>query len=204
VLPTFRFRAPAILAFTVILAACDAKLDVDAPAPAMMADIDTLPTLPTSTLDIPLTYDLTPVVRALESAVPRKFGDIDERKQLSNKRMQIAFEATRDPFTVSLDGETARISAVIHYKGRGFYNPRVGPNISARAASTTSDHAPASRSSRISLLPPSGSSADERASRTLRHTARSAATSVGSLHSGSMSPSGSSTRQRNNSKNRDR
>jgi hypothetical protein len=150
VLPTFRFRAPAILAFTVILAACDAKLDVDAPAPAMMADIDTLPTLPTSTLDIPLTYDLTPVVRALESAVPRKFGDIDERKQLSNKRMQIAFEATRDPFTVSLDGETARISAVIHYKGRGFYNPRVGPNISSSCG--INDERPRARITLVSHL----------------------------------------------------
>ena len=97
----------------------------------MMADVDTLPTLPTSTLDIPLTYDLTPIVRALENAVPKTFGDIDERKATSNKRMQIAFEAHRSPFTVVLDGETARLSSVVSYKGRGFYNPRVGPNISA-------------------------------------------------------------------------
>ena len=104
---------------------------MDAPPPAMMADVDTLPTHPTSTLDIPLTYDLTPIVRALEAAVPKKFGDIDERKTLSNPRMQIAFEATRAPFTVSLDGQTARINGVVHYKGRGFYNPREGPNISS-------------------------------------------------------------------------
>ena len=116
----------------------------------MMADIDTLPTLPTSTLDIPLTYDLTPVVRALESAVPRKFGDIDERKQLSNKRMQIAFEATRGPFSVSLDGQTARISAVVHYKGRGFYNPRVGPNISSSCG--ISDERPRARITLVSNL----------------------------------------------------
>jgi hypothetical protein len=45
--------------------------------------------------------------------------------------MEIAYEATREPFSVSLDGQTARISAVVHYKGRGFYNPRVGPNISS-------------------------------------------------------------------------
>jgi hypothetical protein len=114
-----------------MFSACDAKLDVDAPAPAMMADVDTLPTLPTSTLDIPLSFDLTPVVRALEGAVPKRFGDIDDRKQLPNKRMHIAFEASRDPFSVSLDGQTARISAVVHYKGRGWYNPPVGPDISA-------------------------------------------------------------------------
>ena len=116
----------------------------------MTADIDTLPTLPTSTLDIPLTYDLTPVVRALESAVPRKFGDIDERKQLSNKRMEIAFEAARDPFTVSLDGQTARISAVVHYQGRGFYNPRVGPNISSSCG--INDERPRARITLVSNL----------------------------------------------------
>ena len=104
---------------------CDAKLDVAAPAPAMMADTDTLPSLPTSTLDIPLTYDLTPVVSALEKAVPKTFGNIQERKQLSNERMTVAFEAKRDPFTVSLNGQTAYISAVVHYAGQGWYKPPV-------------------------------------------------------------------------------
>jgi len=92
----------ALVIATSALAACDGKLDVDAPAPAMMADTDTLPSLPSSTLDIPLTYDLSPVVAALEKAVPRKFGDITQRKQLKNPRMAVAFEATRDPFSVSL------------------------------------------------------------------------------------------------------
>lgn len=128
---SFRIAPLAPLVFAASVLACDARLDVEAPAPAMMADVDTLPTLPTSTLDIPLTYDLTPVVRALEGAVPRKFGNIDERKKTSNPRMEIAYEATRNPFSVSLDGQTARITAVVHYKGRGFYNPRVGPNISS-------------------------------------------------------------------------
>jgi len=118
------------LAFVASLAACDAKLDVDAPPPAMMADSDTLPSLPTSTLDIPLTYDLSPVVAALEKAVPRKFGDIQQRKELSNKRMAVAFEATRDPFSVSLNGQTAYISAVVHYEGQGFYKPPVVREVS--------------------------------------------------------------------------
>lgn len=129
----FRYPQPLVL-LTVILAAatgCEARLDVDAPAPAMLADVDTLPTLPTSTLDIPLTLDLSPVVRDLEKAVPRRFGDIDDRKPTSNKRVHIAFEATRDPFVVSLTGQTARIAAVVHYKGRGWYKPPIGPEISS-------------------------------------------------------------------------
>lgn len=119
------------LASVIALAACDAKLDVDAPAPAMLADIDTLPTLPTSTLDIPLTYDLTPVVREVERAVPKKFGNIADRKQLSNKRIHVAYEATRGPFAVSLNGQTAHISAVVNYKGRGWYDPPLAPEISS-------------------------------------------------------------------------
>jgi hypothetical protein len=139
-----------LLLAAALLAACDAKLDVDAPAPAMMADVDTLPTLPTSTLDIPLTYDLTPIVRALEGAVPKQFGDIDDRKQLKNKRMHIAFEARREPFSVSLDGQTARISAVIHYKGRGWYKPPIGPEISSSCG--INDEQPRARLAIVSPL----------------------------------------------------
>ncbi len=123
---SFRLAVAGLVAAAAALAGgCDGKLDVDAPAPAMMADTDTLPALPSSTLDIPLTYDLSPVVRALEAAVPKKFGNITERKQLSNKRMSVAFEASRDPFSVSLDGQTAYISAVVNYKGQGWYKPPV-------------------------------------------------------------------------------
>lgn len=120
--------AVSVLALT--LGGCDAALDVDAPPPAMSADIDTLPSLPTSTLDIPLTYDLSPVVEALERAVPRKFGGIDKRIQLSNKRMHVAFEAVRAPFTVSLDGQTANLSAVINYQGKGWYDAPLAPEVS--------------------------------------------------------------------------
>ena len=121
------------------ISGCDAKLDVDAPPPAMMADIDTLPSLPTSTLDIPLSLDLTSVVREVEKAVPKKFGNIADRKQLSNKRMHVAFEATRDPFSVTLTGQTARISSVVHYKGRGWYDPPLAPEISSSCGITDAE-----------------------------------------------------------------
>ena len=97
----------------------------------MMADVDTIPALPTSTLDIPLTYDLSPIVKHLEEAVPRRFGAIDKRIATSNKRVHIAYEAVRSPFTVSLNGQTANISAVVNYKGRGWYKPPIGPEISS-------------------------------------------------------------------------
>ncbi|HUQ20695.1 MAG TPA: hypothetical protein VM099_13855, partial [Gemmatimonadaceae bacterium] len=102
-----------------VLSACERKLDIDAPAPRVSADIDTLPSLPTSTLDIPLTYDLSPVVKALNEAVPTSFGNIAERHEVKGQpRMHVAFEATRDPFRVSLDGQTAHLTAIIHYAGK--------------------------------------------------------------------------------------
>jgi hypothetical protein len=132
VLRAFRNSLPPLIALaSVVAAGCEARLDVDAPPPSMMADTDTLPSLPTSTLDIPLTLDLSPVVASLEKAVPRKFGNIDERKAVSNKRVHIAFEAVRDPFSVSLNGRTATITGVVRYKGRGWYDPRIGPEISS-------------------------------------------------------------------------
>jgi hypothetical protein len=137
VLRAFRTSFRPLAALVVIAAAaCEARLDVDAPPPSMMADTDTLPSLPTSTLDIPLTLDLSPVVVSLEKAVPKKFGNIDEKKPVSNKRVHIAYEATRDPFSVSLKGQTATITGVVHYKGRGWYDPRIGPEVSSSCGIT--------------------------------------------------------------------
>jgi len=113
------------------IAGCERKLDIEAPPPPVTADIDTLPPLPTSTLDIPLTYDLSPAVRALENAVPRKFGNIAERHAVSGQpRMHVAFEATRDPFQVSLDGQVAHLTAIVHYSGKGWYKAPVVPEVS--------------------------------------------------------------------------
>jgi Domain of unknown function (DUF4403) len=110
---------------------CAAKLDINAPPPSITADIDTLPALPSSTLDIPLTYDLSPVVQALEKAVPKKFGNISERHDVPGQpRMHVAFEAMRDPFRVSLDGQVAHITAVLNYAGKGWYKAPVVPEVS--------------------------------------------------------------------------
>jgi hypothetical protein len=125
------------LGFTLIFAAlvatagCERRLDIEAPPPPVTADTDTLPPLPTSTLDIPLTYDLSPVVRALENAVPKKFGNIEERHTVNGQpRMHVAFEATRDPFQVSLDGQVAHLTAIVHYAGKGWYKAPVVPEVS--------------------------------------------------------------------------
>ncbi len=124
-------KCAALLAASILATGCD-RTGVDAPAPAITADADTVSPLASSTLDIPLTYDLAPVIAAMEKAVPTRFGNISKRQAVPERpRMHIAFEASRDPFRVSLDGQTAHITAVVHYVGRGWYDSRFAPEVSA-------------------------------------------------------------------------
>jgi hypothetical protein len=97
---------------------------VDAPAPAPIAEgVDSLPVLPPSLVDAPITYDLTPALARLESSVPRKFGDIEARRRsTTNRRVHTAFAAEREPFKVRFDGNTVRVATVLEYQGKGWYN----------------------------------------------------------------------------------
>lgn len=115
-----------------VLAGCRGSQELDAPAPRITGDVDSLPPLPPSTIEAPITYDLSPVVAELERAVPRRLGDIDERHAVpSNSRVHFAFAAEREPFRVALSGRTARMEAIVHYMGRGWYNPPLAPEVSA-------------------------------------------------------------------------
>jgi hypothetical protein len=120
-----------LLTFVLGLAACNGGR-VDAPEPARDFSRDTfsLPPFPPGTIVAPLTLNRESAVRALEEEVPVKFGDIDKRIYLAESaRRSFAFEVTRDPFTVSFAGDTILLSSVIHYKGRGWYDPPIGPDI---------------------------------------------------------------------------
>lgn len=96
-----------------------------------------LPALPVSVVDAPIAYEIGPVLKALNDAVPRKFGDMTKRiKSPSNARQEFAFEATRTPFTMSLDGENLTLGTTVEYQGRGWYDPIIGPDVSAGCGST--------------------------------------------------------------------
>jgi hypothetical protein len=105
---------------------------VDAPPPRPIADsgVDTLPTLPPSIVDAPITYDLSPAIATLENAVPRRFGDINDRRRTgSNRRVHTAFAAERAPFNVRLVGNTIRVGTVLEYQGRGWYDAALGADL---------------------------------------------------------------------------
>lgn len=113
--------------------ACKGSPDVDAPPPLVVDDsADSLSTPTPSTIASEIRYDLEPALAALELSAPRRFGDINKRLEAgSNKRAHFAFAAARSPFRVAFDGQKATISTVVEYEGRGWYDPPVGPEVSA-------------------------------------------------------------------------
>ena len=119
---------------------CNRSTKLEAPPPAVAPDTETPAGLPPSTLNVPISYDLTPIIEKLEQVVPRRFGDLDDREKLpSNNRVSYAFEAERDPFHVELEGNTAHLSSVIRYRGRGWYDPPIGPTVSASCGTGEND-----------------------------------------------------------------
>lgn len=119
--------------FACLLAACERRPEVDAPPPDTLGELsEAVLEIPPSIVQSEIRYDLEPALAALEKAVPRTFGDIEERLQAgSNKRMHVAFEARRSPFVISLDSQRVSVSSVIEYEGRGWYKPIIGPEVSA-------------------------------------------------------------------------
>lgn len=108
-------------------------LRIDAPPPAVVADLpDSLPQLPASVVEAPISYDMSSAMDSLERALPRTYGDITRRMQLGeNRRAHFAFAVSRSPFRLRLDGRTVSLSTVVEYEARGWYLPFIGPQISA-------------------------------------------------------------------------
>jgi hypothetical protein len=88
------------------------------------------PQLPRTVVDVPLLLDLSAAVELLESALPSKLGDINRRQQIpGKKRAAYAYELRREPFEVSVKGDTFQIASTIHYQGKGWFDPPIGPEI---------------------------------------------------------------------------
>jgi len=106
--------------------------EIRAPRPEVEPDIVQLPPPPPSSLEVPLTLDLAAIVEPLEGAIPLRFGSMIERHDHpSNSRMSFAFEVERSPFTIRVEGATATLSSTLRYRGRGWYDPPLAPEVSA-------------------------------------------------------------------------
>ena len=101
----------------------EAPADFTMPAPSPPA---------LSRFSVPLEYDVTAVLRLVDSIVPRTFGSMDERRTVNgDSRKHYAFEATRGPFTAFASGSEMHLRATFAYQARGFYKPPIGPTLSA-------------------------------------------------------------------------
>jgi hypothetical protein len=105
---------------------------IEAPRPAAVADVVRVPDIAPSSLNVPISYDLTPIIRQLEDIVPRVYGSLDRRVTLeSNERASVAFELSRTPFRVGLVGDVVHLTSVVSYKARGWYDSALLPEVSA-------------------------------------------------------------------------
>ena len=106
---------------------------LDAPPPVVTTDsVGREPPLPPSIVEAPVTYDVSAAVDSFERAVPRNYGDIDNRLPVGdNPRAHFAFLVSRAPFRVHVDGLTISIASDIEYEARGWYRPVIGPELSA-------------------------------------------------------------------------
>lgn len=125
-------RVATIASLLVAVACGETSLKVTAPPVAKnSASLPKLPELPPSVVDAPIEYDVDPILQALEDAVPKKFGDMNQRiVNTNNKRQQFAFAASRTPFKMSLKGDELTLSTMVEYQGRGWYDPPIGPDVS--------------------------------------------------------------------------
>jgi hypothetical protein len=138
------FRTPLAVVVTVVLCVAlvvglyiwrslAGQVLVDAPPPRITADAaDTLDRPAASVVEAPVTYDLGTAVDSLEAAVPKTFGDLENRLQVGNNaRAHFAFALSRSPFRVRVVGQTVSIAADVEFEGRVWYRPMIGPELSA-------------------------------------------------------------------------
>ena len=125
--------ASALLAMCVLSACRSESLTASAPTSRPgLHRIPELPSIPVSIVDAPISYALEPALNALERAVPKRFGRLDQRRQIAgNRRQYVAFEATRAPFQVKFDGKQLTFTTTVSYIGRGWYRPMIGPTLGA-------------------------------------------------------------------------
>jgi 16S rRNA (guanine966-N2)-methyltransferase len=150
-------RAPlillALLALGTSMAGCERTPRVNAPEPELRDDPEDLDRLPISMLRAPVIYDLRSAVEAMEDAVPRAFGALDERHaHPGNDRVHVAFEVERSPFEWSLTGDTARITTTLSYRGRGWYDPPLAPEVSASCGTGDDETRPRANLTLVSPL----------------------------------------------------
>lgn len=118
---------------------CKSEPELLAPPPDRLrsAPLELPPALPPTVVDLPLLIDLNTAVDLMENELPRRFGNAEKRIRIpGKKRGAFAYEIRRSPFEIKVQGDTFQIAATIHYQGRGWYNPPIGPEVGGSCGTT--------------------------------------------------------------------
>lgn len=108
-------------------------LVLDAPPPQVFADSpDVNPQIPPSIIEAVVQYRLQTAIDSLEAAIPREYGDLEQRLPVTgSKRMSYGFAVRRSPFVATLAGQSLTLSSVVEYSAHIWYRPPFGPELSA-------------------------------------------------------------------------
>lgn len=95
------------------------RLETRAPELAAGEEVDTVPALPPSYVTSPIHIDIGPLLRNLEEAAPRHFGDVNKKIKV-NSVASVGVELWREPFQITFDSNVVTIRTVIEYAGKGW------------------------------------------------------------------------------------
>ncbi len=124
-------RTPVSLAL-LLLASCGPDKVAPPPPRATSGWTDTLPPVPQSYIEGPLRYHLAPALAWLDSTIPPRMGNLEERrKSPDNDRLSYAFQLQRDPIVLSVRRRSATLQTDVAYRARAWYNPPVLPEVGA-------------------------------------------------------------------------
>ncbi len=114
----------AVVATGLLKVLSERGMRVEPPAPGPGAEVRALPELAPSQFNLTLVYRAGSLVDQLEANVPMRLGDVDVRHEHPTiPGLGYAFEAEREPFQFSVTDDTLRLSTVLRYQGRGWYDP---------------------------------------------------------------------------------
>ncbi len=133
-MPQVRSMGPAFPALAMLLAivACGERNRVIAPPPDRFAEaaLPPPPALAPSVVDAPIRLDLDTALAILDSLLPTRFGSLNRRIRIAaNSRESFAFSVRRERFRATFRSDAVLLSTVLHYAGRGWYDPPLAPEM---------------------------------------------------------------------------
>lgn len=112
------------------LTVCGGPRSVDPEPPLLFPDSVVPPSVPLSTISVPLEIPIGVLTELLEDVVPRTLGTVDSMHAVEREgRTRAAIALERGPFAVRLDGDVARIETTLGYALRVAYDVPAFPDV---------------------------------------------------------------------------